>query len=138
MSNSIERAAADVALPYRGTIWSDDTSTTDQYFNLDQDVTDPLTTLEEKKYFRGRYITIQALSADLYLACVDTNSRTIDPTAVAGGLAAANCIVIPAGQSLSFFVPHGGQTTGHGYLVYRTASGTGSVRIWASSRKVSG
>jgi hypothetical protein len=136
--NSIERAAADVALPYRGTIWSDDTSTTDQYFDLDQTVTNPLTGLSEKKYFRGRYITIQALSADLYLACVDTNSRTITPTAVAGDLAVANCIVIPAGQSLSFFVPHGGQTTNYQYLVHRTASGTGSMRLWASSRKVSG
>ena len=137
MSNSVEIAAADVALPLRGTIWSDDTSTTDQYFDLDQTVTDPITTVATLEFFRGRYITVQALSADLYLACVDTNSRTITPTAVAGDLAVANCIVIPAGQEKSFFVPFKG-TTNYRYLVHRTASGTGSVRIWASSRRVSG
>jgi len=137
MSDSIERAAADVALPFRGTIWSDDTSTTDQYFDLDQAVTNPLTGISETKFFRGRYITIQALAADVYLACVDTNARTLTPTAAAGDLAAANCIVIPAGQDRSFYVPHGGQTTNHRYLAYRTASGTGSLRIWASSRRVS-
>lgn len=131
--NNIERAAAEVSLPLRGTIWSDDTSTTDQYFDVEQTVTDPVTSEAKKAFFRGRYVTIQALSADVYLQFTDDNTDTITPTAAAGDLAAANCLVIPAGQDRSFYLPRGGGTVNFRYIVYRTASGTGSIRIYPSS-----
>lgn len=130
MTSSIERAAACVHPPIRGAIYSDDTSTTDQYLDLDQAITDPETGQSTPKFLRGRYLTIQALSADVYLALQGNNSDTINPTAAAGNFAAANCIVVPAGQSLTLLVP---KTDATRYLVWRTASGTGAIRAWPSS-----
>lgn len=132
MSDSIVRAASIVEPPYRGAIYSDDTSTSDQRLDLDTAVTDPVTSKSTPGFLRGRYLTIQALSADLYLQLTDDNTDTITPTAAAGNFADANCIVIPAGQSLSIFVPKPG-TTNMRYLVFRTASGTGAMRAWPSS-----
>lgn len=133
MSDPIVRAAASVEPPYRGAIYSDDTSTTNQYLDLDQTLTDPVTGVSTPKFLRGRFLTIQALSADLYLQFTSSNATTIDPTAAAGDFANANCIVIPAGQSLTLLIPRGNSTTNMRYLCYRTASGTGAVRAWPSS-----
>lgn len=130
MSDPILRAAACVHPPIRGAIWSDDTSTTDQYLDLDQAITDPETNVSTPKFLRGRYITIQALSADLYIQFQSTGAATMKPSAAAGDLAAANCIVIPSGQEKTFLVP---KTAAARYLAYRTASGTGSMRAWPSS-----
>lgn len=130
MSDALLRAASVVHPPIRGAIYSDDTSTTDQRLDLDQTITDPETSVSTPKFLRGRYLTIQALSADLYVQLASTNATTIDPTAVAGDFAAANAIVIPAGTSLSIFIP---KTAAVRYLAYRTASGTGSMRAWPSS-----
>lgn len=130
MSDPITRAAAQIHPPIRGAIWSDDTSTTDQYLDLDQAVTDPETEVSTPKFLRGRYLTVQALTADLYVQFQSTGAATMTPSAVAGDFAAANCIVIPAGQEKPFFIP---KTSTTRYLAYRTASGTGSMRAWPSS-----
>lgn len=130
MSDPITRAAAQIHPPIRGAIWSDDTSTTDQYLDLDQSATDPETGAATVKFLRGRYLTVQALSADLYVQFASSSSNTITPSAVAGDFAAANAIVIPAGQEKPFFIP---KTSAARYMVYRTASGTGSMRAWPSS-----
>lgn len=130
MTSSIERAAACVHPPIRGAVYSNDTSTTDQYLDVDQAITDPETSVSTPKFLRGRYLTIQAITADLYLVFQANDSDTIDPTAVAGGFAAANCIIVPAGQSLTVLVP---KTPATRYMAFRTASGTGAIRAWPSS-----
>lgn len=132
MSDPLVRAASIVEPPYRGAVWSDDTTTTDQYLDLDSTITDPITDKSEQKFLRGRYLTVQALSADLYVLFVSSNAHTLTPSAAAGDFANANCIVIPAGTSLALYVPKAG-TTNMRYLAYRTASGSGSMRAWPSS-----
>lgn len=130
MSDSIVRAASSVHPPIAGAVYSDSTGTTTEYLDLDQAVTDPETGASMPKFLRGRYLTIQALSADLYLTFQGGAVATIDPTAVAKDFAAANCVIIPAGQSLTVLVP---KTSATRYLAYRTASGSGSLRAWPSS-----
>jgi hypothetical protein len=130
MTSSIERAAASVHPPIRGAIYADDATTIDQYLDLDQAVTDPETGASTPRFLRGRYLTVQALVADVYLALQSNNTDTLDPTAAAGNFAPANCVVVPAGQSLTLLIP---KTAATRYLAWRTASGSGSIRAWPSS-----
>lgn len=133
MSDSaISRAAAEVSPPMRGGVFSDATSTADQYLDLDAAVTDPVTSVSTPAWLRGRYVSVMALTEDLYIQLTSANNTTMTPTAEAGDWAAANCIPVAAGTVMQMFIPKAGKTNLR-YLAYRTASGTGSVRIWPSS-----
>jgi hypothetical protein len=130
MSDPILRAAAEVRPPLRGTVYASATGTSDAYLDLDQAITDPETGKSTPKFLRGRYLTVQALAADLYYVLQDNNSDTITPTAAAGNFAAANCVVIPSGSTVQVWIP---KTPAARYLAFRTASGSGTVRAWPSS-----
>lgn len=130
MSDPILRAAAEVRPPLRGAIYANATGTTDAYLDLDQAITDPETGKSTAKFLRGRYLTVQALTADLYYLLQANNSDTIDPAQAAGDFDAENCAVIPAGTSAQVWIP---KTPNTRYLAFRTASGSGAVRAWPSS-----
>lgn len=70
----------------------------------------------------GHYITIEAITADHYIAFSDDPAETIET-----GAASVNTLAvprtIPAGQSIDVVVPKGSY-----YLIYRTVSGTGILR----------
>lgn len=131
MSGTSERLAAHVLFPKRGEVYSGTSTTTDKYVDLSQTVG------SVTAFFRGRFVTVQALSADLYVALHSNSSDTINPALAGDAVAATNCICIPSGQERSFFVPDSGDT-GARYLVFRTASGSGTMRLWASSPKMHG
>jgi hypothetical protein len=130
MTEPILRAAAEVRPPLRGAVYANATSTTTAYLDLDQAITDPETGKSTAKFLRGRYLTIQALTADLYYVLQANNSDTITPTAAAGDFAAANCAAISAGSAVQVWIP---KTPNTRYLAFRTASGAGGVRAWPSS-----
>lgn len=132
MSDSTaERLASHVLAPKRGQVYGGGTSTSDVALDLNQTVG------SEINFFRGRFVTIQALSADLYYQLTSSSGHTIDPATAAGAVADAVCVCVPAGQERSFFVPDTGDSNAR-YLIYRTASGSGSMRLWASSPKMHG
>lgn len=129
-----ESQASSVLAPRKNQVVVQATSTTTAYIDLNTTITPaaPSGSLAQKSFYRGRYVTIQAESADVYIALVNTTSDTLDPTAT-GTPATGGCILIPANQEKSFLLET--DSGAWRYLAYRTATGTGKIRVWASSPK---
>ena len=82
--------------------------------------------------WRGRYVTLQAETASVYVLFGGA-SVTADDTAKDGTNAAGQCVVIPSGGTIEVFVPNSSDTTVVA-MSYKTASGgTATLRAWPSS-----
>lgn len=129
MSSRIEELAATLSPPKRGRVYAVATSTTTARLDLD------VTVAGVQRYWRNRMLTIQVEGADLAIALVEAADAVITPAdAGADSLPhASSCAVIPAGQERTYWVENEGNS--FRWLAFRTVSGTGTVRIFASSPK---
>jgi hypothetical protein len=134
MPQSTEHLASNISPPRRGEIFVVATSTTCARIDLDTSVT-PLTpgSAATPGYLYGRYVSVQADGAAVYIALMDNNSTDIVTTAT-GSPADTGCVLIPDGQTMSFVIEK--SDVDHRYLAYRTATGTGYLRVWASSPRI--
>lgn len=127
-----------VSPPRVGEILAKASSTATASLDLKANVTPGASGAEKiLDYWRGRYLSIQADGAAVYVALSDDSADTLDPTNTAGTTAAPNtsaCILVPDGGTLSLYIP-GGENALYRYLLHRTASGTATLRVWASSPK---
>lgn len=125
----IEELFATLSPPRRGEVYTVDTSTTQGELDLNA------TVATVQRYWRGRMVTIRALSADLMVAMIATSGDTLDSTANgASSIPHANsCTVIPAGEERTYWM--GGNGAPWRYLAWKTTSGTGRVQIFAASPK---
>lgn len=129
MSN-IEAQAAGVLPPFAGGIYAASATTTTAHVDLHATIVDPLTKESSPNYLTGRYLSVQADGGDLYVA-LTSGTDTINPAAAGGNFGSTNCIKIPQDQRLDLWVPMSVQR----YLAFVTATGTATLRLWASSLK---
>ena len=134
MSSPIETAAAGVLPPVRGGIYCASVTTTDKYLDLWAARTDPVTGLSVQRALTGRYLSLQAEGGDVYFQLCTESSDTVTPTAAADDFADANAIRLADGDRMDLWVPS--LATKLRYLVFRTASGTATLRVWPSSSKM--
>ena len=135
---SFDYVSGCVSPPRVGEILAKASSTTTASLDLKANVTPGATGAEKIiDYWRNRYLSIQADGGAIYAALSGDSADTLDPTNTAGTTAAPNvaaCILVPDGQTLSLYIP-GGENSLYRYLLHRTASGTATLRVWASSPK---
>jgi hypothetical protein len=131
MPPSTEHLASNISPPRRGEIFVVATSTSTAWLDLDTSVT-PLTpgAAATPGYLYGRYVSVQADGAAVYVALTDDASTALVTTAT-GSPGTTTCVLIPDGQTLTFTIEK--SDVDHRYLAYRTATGTGYLRVWASS-----
>ena len=144
MSSIETRMANNVAVPKRGEVVTIATALTTKWLDLGQPVT-PLAAPagappKVVNYFRGRYITIQATTQDVYVAFTNDLSTAI---AAAGAstldafgvltVAPADCFKIPAGTSLRVLAP--GKNDSFRYLAF-IATVVGNMTVYASSSQL--
>ena len=94
-------------------------------------VTSTSTRLTVPTLWRGRYVTLQAESANVYVLFGD-GTVVADETAKDATNAARQCVLIQNGGSIEVFVPNSGDTTIVS-MAYKTATGTATLRAWPSS-----
>lgn len=94
-------------------------------------VTSTSTRLTVPTLWRGRYVTLQAESANVYVLFGD-GTVVADETAKDATNAARQCVLISSGGSIEVFVPNSGDATVVS-MAYKTASGTATLRAWPSS-----
>lgn len=134
MGSPIEVAAAGVLPPCRTGVFSGAATTSEKYLDLWATRADPVTGANVVRALAGRYLTLQADGGDVYFQLCTLNSDTITPSAAADDFAAVNCVKVAAGDRLDIWVPSPASKLQ--YLVYKTASGTATLRIWPSSSKM--
>lgn len=83
-------------------------------------------------FLTERYVSVQADGANVYFALSPTNDVALVVSGT-GSPGATACVLIPDGQTHTFLYT----AEDYRYLSYITASGTGSIRVWASSPKAS-
>mgnify|MGYP003328641834 CR=1 FL=1 len=94
-------------------------------------VTSTSTRLTVPTLWRGRYVTLQADSANVYVLFGGASVVASD-TATDGTSAAQQCVFIPSGGSIEVFLPASSDATVVA-MAYKTASGTTTLRAWPSS-----
>jgi hypothetical protein len=127
-----ERQAGYVTPPRRGEVFVVATSTSTAWLDLRTSVTPvaPSGAAVVKNALTARYINVQADGAALYVAVSNDNSTALDSTAT-GSPGTATCVLVADGQTLSFIAD--GPASSFRYLAFKTATGSGVVRVWASS-----
>jgi hypothetical protein len=110
-----EKKAAGIIAPIPGNILVASTSNTGAAIDLSSCV--------------GRFVTVSCQTTEVYIKCDATSATAddVDDTATTGNNRAVN---IPAASSVSFIVDGN-----YPYLGYKTASSTGTIRIWVSSKR---
>lgn len=119
--------AVAISPPTAGQISVVATSTSTQWFDMRTKVASDYT-------FSGRFVDVTAETEDCYVALVTTGATAIDGAAVNSGGAppADGCVLIPAGQTRTWFQPN--ETSTLRYLAFR-AVGVGKIRISPSSAR---
>lgn len=128
---STEHLASNVSPPRRGEIFVAAATSSTAWIDLHTTVT-PLGGSAIANYLHKRYITVQADGANLYVALSNDATTALDSTAN-GVPGTATCVLIPDGQSQPFVLET--VEAEMQYLAFKTASGTGQIRVWASSPK---
>lgn len=79
--------------------------------------------------YAGRWVTLSCQTTEVYIKCDSTSGTAddVDDTATSGNNRALN---IPASTSIGFVVDGN-----YPYLGYKTASSTGTLRVWVSSAR---
>lgn len=115
--------------PFAGKVGVVATSTTTAYFDLQAK------TSSGEQLWCGRFIDLEADTADCYFALTQDTATALDPAATGTATAppAAGCRRVPVGDLRMFLSPT--ETSTWRYLAYRTASGAGTLRIAPSSRR---
>jgi hypothetical protein len=136
--------ANNVTIPKRGEIFTIATALTTKWLDLATTIT-PVATpagapATQVNYFRGRYLTIQATTQDLYVAFTNDTATAIvagtgSSVAAAGVLTvvATDCLKIPAGTSIRVLAP--GKNDSFRYLAF-IALVVGNMTIYASSSQL--
>jgi len=145
MSSIETRMANNIALPKRGEVVTIATALTTKWLDLGQTVL-PVAqppgapAVGVLSYFRGRYITIQATTQDVYVAFTNDTSTAIvaagASTVNGAGLlaiATADCFKIPAGTSIRVLAP--GKNDMFRYLAF-VATAAGNMTVYASSSQL--
>lgn len=86
----------------------------------------------------GRFVSLQADGADCYVALTTAAAspgNDLDPATTSEADVAESecCVRIPDGQTLTLLID--GETSPWRYLAHRTASGSGLLRFWPSSKR---
>lgn len=139
MSNASLQAAY-VTPPKRGQLLALAVTTSTQFVDLTTEITIAALDSRKERLFCGKYITLQAEDADVYVALSATSTGALDPTttsAVDGTTKAPTpnvdleeCLLIPAGTSIQFLME--GETTPYKFLAYIGAA-AGVLRVYPSS-----
>lgn len=138
MGSRVQHLSQSVQLPKQGLCLAFATSTTTAWVDLQAEVTGASAVSGRKgRPWCGGFVAIQAESADCYVALTTGNASPANNLTPATNSAdsatpgTAASMVIPAGQTVHAWIEEGA----YRYLAYRTASGTGRLRLWPSSRK---
>lgn len=127
-----------VQLPRQGRILALASTTTTAWIDTQAEVSAAgAVSSRPGKPWCGGFVAIQADGADVYVALTtgnaspanDLNPATNSSSAASPGTAI--CMKIPDGQTVHVWIEEGS----HRYLAHRTASGSGQIRLWPSSRK---
>lgn len=127
-----------VQLPRQGRILCFATGTTTDWIDTQAEVAGAGSVAARPgKPWCGGFIAIQADGADVYVALTTgaaSPANDIDPTTDSADSETPGTEVgmkIPDGQTVHVWIEEGA----YRYLAYRTASGSGQIRLWPSSRK---
>ena len=138
MGSRVQHLSQSVQLPKQGLCLAFSTSTTTAWVDLQAEVTGAGAIAGRTgKPWCGGFVAIQADGADCYLALTEgaaSPDNDLDPATDSADSAtpgAVACMLLPAGQTLHAWIEQGKAR----YLAYCTASGTGRLRLWPSSRK---
>jgi hypothetical protein len=139
MSNASLQASY-VTPPRRGQLLALAVTTSTQFVDLTTEVTIAALSNRKERIFCGKYLTLQAEDADVYVALSATSTGALVPatTSAVDGTTKAptpdvdleECLLIPAGTSIQFLMD--GETTPYKYLAY-IGSAAGILRVYPSS-----
>lgn len=133
MGTRVQALAAEITPPRQGEQIALASTTTTAFFDLRTPLT--ATPGDMSTPFCGRFLTLEAEGGDVYIAVTKGNAspaNDLNPATTGIAPAAGMCTRIAAGTSKTFWAD--GASSDWRYLAHRTASGTGTLRIWPSSR----